>query len=186
MSWRSRRHRDDAGSDQRLPAALRTTDGSPGRALGFVAIWARVVAALEPGSSGLAAVWQQLTGTKSSMAEKNEAYQMIAQSLSFTIRAEALGTRCALALGSTSAWTSRCGWDISARSNDTDWLAEGFEPMTDLVKDPVGSAAAVGVVTDLVDACRRRRTRDPVGRRSWWILARTSGASNGPPTSRRS
>jgi hypothetical protein len=140
----------------RRPGGIRPSAELPWRRM---SIWAPVVAALGTGIIGFGGlVWQQLhRDRKAASAEKGEAYhQMIAHSLSFTIRAQALRNT----MRTRSGFNERLDLALRLRRpldpmDLHDWLAEGFEPINQAWSkiEIVGSAEAIGVATELVDAC---------------------------------
>ena len=128
-----------------------------------MSIWAPVVAALGSslltGITGFGVIWwqQRKRDAASARSAKGEAYhQMIAHSLSFTIRArtlrDAMRTRSGLGEGLDVVLRIRAPLDPLALH---DWFAEGFEPMNQAWSkiEVVGSPAAVRTATKLIDAC---------------------------------
>jgi hypothetical protein len=129
----------------------------------IVSIWAPVVAAL--GASGLTGAlgfgtlwWQQRHAElAASSAKRIAAYeQLIAHSLSFSIRASTLRTAMQMRSGIGE------GIDVATRLRRPldpfefhDWFAQGFTPINDAWSaiQILGSPRAVEAATSVVDAC---------------------------------
>ena len=138
-------------------------DVLPRRYLATVSIWAPVVAAL--GASFLTGVlgfgtifWQQRRRDRAdAVAQKRNAYGLlIAHSLNFTIRAQAMRNT----MRARSGFNERL--DLAMRLRRPldpielhDWFAQGYEPLNQAWAnvEVVGSAAAVRIATDLMDTC---------------------------------
>ncbi len=128
-----------------------------------MSIWAPVVAALGAsfltGTLGFGTIWwqQRRRDRAAAAAGKSDAYyQMIAESLSFTIRARALRDTMRVRSG------LKEGFDVTLRFRSAldplafhDWLAQGFEPINHAWSkiQLTGSAEAVSMATALLDAC---------------------------------
>jgi hypothetical protein len=128
-----------------------------------MSIWAPVVAALGAsaltGGLGFGTIWwqQRRADRAAALAKKSAAYQqLIAHSLSFTIRASTLRTVMQLRSGLGE------GLDVAMRLRRAldplefhDWFAEGFAPINEAWStiQIVGSCEAVQAATDLVNAC---------------------------------
>ena len=151
-----------------------------------MSIWAPVVAALGTGVIGFGGIlWQQSHRDRvAAKTKRRDAYhQTIAESLSFSIRAQSLtetmrarsglGDRLDVAL----RIRPRQPMDMELRSRPPfdsmefhDWLAKGFEPVNRAWSwiEIIGSAEAVEVATHPLDACA-----DVVG------VAREMGSAHG-------
>ena len=124
-----------------------------------MSIWAPVVAALGTGVLGFGGIWwqQRHRDRASALAEKGDAYhQLIAHSLSFTIRArtlrDAMRRRSGLAEGLDVALGKRRPSDPMELH---DWFAQGWEPLNQAWSkiQVIGSPAAEDAATEVIDAC---------------------------------
>jgi hypothetical protein len=136
-----------------------------------VSDWAPVVAALGTGAIGFGGLlWQQRhrDGAAAEAKRRDAYHQMIAESLSFSIRAHSLRPT----MHARSGLGDRLDFDLRLRPRDPiemtlrsrppadplqlhDWLAQGFEPVNQAWSwiEIIGSAEAVEAATQLLDAC---------------------------------
>lgn len=128
-----------------------------------MSIWAPVVAALGAsgltGLSGIGTIWwqQRRVDRREAKAKKEQAYsQLIAHSLSFTIRAGALRNAMQMRSGLGE------GIDVATRTRKPldplgfhDWFARGTAPINEAwsIIEVIGTPEAVRAATDLMDAC---------------------------------
>ncbi len=132
----------------------------------YVSEWAPVVAALGTGVIGFGGLWWQQRHRDDAAAEakRTDAYhQMIAESLSFSIRAHSLRTT----MRARSGLGDRLDFDLRLRPRDLpemtlrsrapadplqlhDWLAQGFQPVNQAWSwiEIIGSAQAVDAATE--------------------------------------